>query len=81
LKVLVSTRPTPFVTRLIPWYRWAYPAIERTLLRASNSALKVGVAMLAMGVTVLATGDEPQHVSPGCLYSPKDVSSLVGNSP
>jgi hypothetical protein len=25
--------------------------------------------MLAMGVTVLATGDEPQQVSPVCLYS------------
>jgi hypothetical protein len=76
--VLVSTRPTPFVTRLITWYRWAYPTIERTLLRASNGALKT---MLAMGMTVLATGDEPQQVSPVCLYWPKDVSSLVGNSP
>jgi hypothetical protein len=33
----------------IPWCRWAHPAIERTLQRASNSALKVGVAVLAMG--------------------------------
>jgi hypothetical protein len=40
----------------IPWSRWVHPAIERTLLRASNSALKVGVAVLAMVVTVLATG-------------------------
>src|SRR5262249_23316107 len=40
----------------IPWLRWANPAIECTLQRASNSALKVGVAVLAMVVTVLATG-------------------------
>jgi hypothetical protein len=40
----------------IPWCRWAHPAIERTLLHASKSALKVGVAMLATVVTVLATG-------------------------
>jgi len=40
----------------IPWWGWANPAIECTLQRASNSALKVGVAVLAMVVTVLATG-------------------------
>jgi len=38
----------------IPWYRWAYPAIEPTLQRASNNALKVGVAVIAIVVTVLA---------------------------
>jgi len=40
----------------IPWYRWAYPAIEPTLQRASNNALKVGVAVIAMAVAELATG-------------------------
>jgi len=40
----------------IPRWRWANPPIERTLQRASNRALKVGVAALAMVVTVLATG-------------------------
>jgi hypothetical protein len=40
-----------------PWWRWVYPAIERTLLRASHGALKAAVAMLAIAVTVsIASG-------------------------
>ena len=37
----------------IPWWRWAYPAIERALLRASHLALRGGV-VLTIAVTVVA---------------------------
>jgi hypothetical protein len=39
----------------IPWWRWAYPAIERALVRASHRALRAGV-VLAIAVTLLAVG-------------------------
>jgi hypothetical protein len=41
---------------VFPWYRCAYPLIVRALLQASHSALRTGVAVLAIVVTVLATG-------------------------
>ena len=41
---------------VIPWYRWAYPLIVRALLQASRGALRAGVAVLGIVVTVLATG-------------------------
>jgi hypothetical protein len=40
----------------IPSWRWVCPAIERVLLRASHSALRTGVIVLAIAVTVLAGG-------------------------
>jgi uncharacterized membrane protein YadS len=40
----------------IPWWRWAHSAIERALRRASNGALRAGVAVLAIAVTVLVAG-------------------------
>ena len=41
---------------VFPWYRWAYPLIVRALLQASHGALRTGVAVLAIVVTMLATG-------------------------
>jgi hypothetical protein len=46
----------------IPWWRWLYPAIERALLRASHGALRAGVAVLAIAVTVLVAGGVWAHV-------------------
>jgi hypothetical protein len=40
----------------IPWWRWGYPAIERVLRRASQGALRGGVAVLAIAVIVLIAG-------------------------
>jgi hypothetical protein len=45
----------------IPWWRWLYPAIERALLRASHGALTAGVAVLAIGLTVLVAGGVWAH--------------------
>jgi hypothetical protein len=45
-----------------PWWRWGYPAIERALRRASNGALRAGVAMLAIAVTVSIAGGVWAHV-------------------
>jgi hypothetical protein len=40
----------------IPWWRWLYPAIERAILRASHGALRAGVAVFAIAVTVSVAG-------------------------
>lgn len=45
-----------------PWWRVVYPAIERALLRASQSALRAGVAVLAIAVAALIAGSVWVHV-------------------
>jgi len=40
----------------IPWWCWLYPGIRQALLRASQGALRAGVAILAIAVTVLIAG-------------------------
>jgi len=42
----------------IPWWRWPYPAIERAILRASHGALRAGVAVFAIAVTVSVAGGD-----------------------
>ena len=46
----------------IPWWRWAHPAIEGALRRASNGGLRAGVAVLMIAVTVLVAGSFWAHV-------------------
>jgi hypothetical protein len=69
----------------IPWWRWGYPAIERALQQASNGALRAGVAVLAIAVTLLLAGgvwahartfsEMPRAVPPA--PSPAPVTKLV----
>jgi hypothetical protein len=59
--VLATTWAAMFVIG-IPWWRWGYPAIERALRRASNDALRAGVAVLAIAVTILVAGSVWAHV-------------------
>jgi len=40
----------------IPWRCWVYPAIKGALTRVSRGALRAGVVVLAITVTVLAGG-------------------------
>jgi hypothetical protein len=70
---------------LFPWIRWAYPAIERALLRASHGALRAGAA-LAIALTLLVAGALWAHVRafsempravPPALPSPAPVTKLV----
>jgi len=56
----------------IPWWRWAYPAIERALLQASRGALRAGVAALAIAMTLLATGGVWAYVYPRVLPTPAE---------
>jgi hypothetical protein len=56
----------------IPWWRWVYPAIERALLRASQAALRARVAVLAIVVTVLATGSVWAFVNPRVAPAPPE---------
>ena len=47
----------------IPWWRWAYPAIERALLQASQGALRTGFAVVGITVIVLIA---PAALGPSC---------------
>jgi len=69
----------------IRWWKWLHPAIERTLRRASNGALKAG-AVLAVALTLLVAGGVWAHVRtfsempravPPALPSPAPVTKLV----
>jgi hypothetical protein len=56
----------------IPWWLWAYPAIERTILRSSRGRLRAGVAMFAVALTVLATGGVWAYVTPRVVPTPPE---------
>jgi hypothetical protein len=54
------------------WYRWAHPAVVRVLLQASHGALRAGVAVLAIAVSVLATGSVWAYVNPRVVPTPPE---------
>src|SRR5262245_39805811 len=55
---------------IAPWYRWAHPAIVRVLMQASHGALRASVAVLAIALSILATGEVWAYVNPRVFPTP-----------
>ena len=57
---------------IAPWYRLAHPTIVRVLTQASHGALRAGVAVLAIALSILATGGVWAYVNPRLVPTPPE---------
>jgi hypothetical protein len=57
---------------IAPWYRWAHPAIVRVLMQANHGAMRAGVAVLAIALSILATGGVWAYVNPRVVPTPSE---------
>jgi len=72
LVAFAAASVVPFAI-IAPWYRWAHPAIVRVLMQASHGTLRAGVAVLAIALSILATGGSGPTST--LAWSPRLLSS------